>query len=170
MANRKSDLDVVSKWVQADGPTNVRAIFSDLGVDYVEEPTPSNESGYIEVKEGAFRVVVNSLEGAQRRLFTAAHELGHYLMHRDLLVKYGRLDRETRHSDRLFENRAMNEDAPFSPAHEVQANRMAAQILMPASKVKRLHAGGTTASDDLAREFGVSTAAMDIRKKTLGLD
>lgn len=166
MTNVKSDLDIVTKWVQQDGPTNVRAILSDLGVDYSEEPTPSDESGFIEVQDGHFRVVVNSREGRQRRRFTAAHELAHYLMHRDLLRQNGRLNR---HSDRLFDNRIMNDEAPFSAVHERQANRMAAQILMPAAKLIRLRDHGITDVDRLSDEFGVSKAAMGIRLKTLRL-
>lgn len=167
----ESELDIVRRHMGKE-PVSVAAIFSDLGVDYEERSILSGESGWIECKDGQFLVVVNKDEGEQRRRFTAAHELAHYLMHRDLLCEEGRLNR---HTDRLFGVSAdLNKEAPFRRKHEIQANKLAAQIIMPASRI-------TEAWEDIssepaffrvskiAEQFGVSKAAMDIRLKTLSL-
>lgn len=166
----ENELEVVRRHMGVQ-PVNVAAIFSDLGVAYEERPILSGESGWIECIDGEFKVVVNSTEGEQRRRFTAAHELGHYLMHRDLLCVAGRANR---HTDRLFgANKEANRETPFRKKHEVQANKIAAQIVMPASKIKDawevLDLDPTLKAEAIAKQFGVSSAAMEIRLKTLGL-
>lgn len=158
-----SELDIVFEYMQTP-PVNLAAIFADLGIEYVEQPILSGESGWIERDGDKYRVVVNSNEGEQRRRFTAAHELAHYLMHRDLLAK-GRLNR---HTDRLFGNGAEhNREQPFSKKHEVQANKLAAQLVMPAGKIRQMIEDGASI-DQLVQTFGVSKAAMKVRLDSLG--
>lgn len=143
-------------------PVNIQAIFNALGVEYRTEPMAPGESGRIEKVKDHYRVTVNSNEGAMRQRFTAAHELAHFVLHRDLL--------ETRHLDRLFDpSPDSNPSAPFTPQHEVQANRMAASILMPKSRVL-VQFKETTDVKELAKKFLVSPAAMKIRLKSLGLE
>lgn len=167
----ENELEIVKDHMR-DQPVNVAAIFADLGVDYVEDSILSGESGWIECQDGKFKVVVNADEGPQRRRFTAAHELAHYLMHRDLLCRAGKLNR---HTDRLFGNAAAhNREAPFQHRHEVQANKLAAQIIMPASSIAEAWDGVAGKPElfrvsALAQKFDVSKAAMSIRLKTLGL-
>lgn len=166
----ESELGIVRRHMKV-APVNIAAICSDLGVGYDEHPILSGESGWIECKDGKFFVVVNSSESTQRRQFTAAHELGHYLMHRDLLYKAGLT---TRHTDRLFgEDKATNTESPFKKTHEVQANEIAVQIIMPASQIREAWRalGGEVHSKtaEIAKQFGVSNSAMEIRLKTLHL-
>lgn len=171
MAMLESELDIVRRHMNAE-PVNVAAIFSDLGVAYNERKILTGESGWIECNDGDFRVVVNSQESEQRRRFTAAHELGHYLLHRDLLYVAGKANR---HTDRLFgAAKQNNRETPFNHAHEVQANKIAAQVVMPASRIKEAWKAMTGAAhfktEQIAKQFGVSNAAMRIRLKTLGFD
>ncbi len=73
-----------------------------------------------------------------------------------------------RHTDRLFDDADDDGGSLFDDHHEVQANRLAAQIVMPALLVRRRHIDGLTTAQ-MANEFRVSKAAMEIRLKTLGL-
>ena len=57
----------------------------------------------------------------------------------------------------------------LSDAVEVEANRLAADILMPRHLVRRALSEGVRAVPDLARNFGVSQRAMEIRLEVLGL-
>ena len=123
------------------------------------------ESGWIERDGDAFKVVVNSNEGAARRRFTAAHELAHYLLHRDLLDHGGRANR---HTDVLFGGEQPAGTSRIRRGHEIQANRLAAQILMPAGRVKERFLAGTSI-ESLAQELQVSKAALEIRLKNLGM-
>ncbi|HEY0522277.1 MAG TPA: ImmA/IrrE family metallo-endopeptidase, partial [Stellaceae bacterium] len=81
--------------------------------------------------------------------FTLAHEIAHFILHRDL-IEDGVSD------DTMYRSKEL------SGYHEVQANRMAADILMPVMLVKRA-AELQSNPDLLARVFRVSPAAMKIR-------
>lgn len=160
-----SELRIVGRY-STSAPVNLRAIFADLCVSYHEQPIMTGESGWIERDGNNYRVVVNANEGEQRKRFTAAHELAHYLLHRDLMDHGSRMNR---HTDRLFDKAGLKQDSLFKPHHEVQANRLAAQIIMPADLVRAKHEEGLSV-EALSSEFGVSKAAMEIRLETLGLD
>ena len=110
-------------------PVNVEQVIEDLSIQYFNEPMDEGQSGAIELKDGKYTIRVNSLEPHQRQRFTAAHELAHYLLHREMLVKQGRL---ARHADSLYDEHAQkNVAVPFNPHHEVEANKLAAEIIMP---------------------------------------
>jgi Zn-dependent peptidase ImmA (M78 family) len=142
-------------------PVNLPRIIRALGIRYDERFMPADESGRIERDDDGYMIVVNATEGEQRRRFTAAHELAHYLLHRDLLHREG-------HLDRLFGPPGTNPSSPFTPRHEVQANRLAADLLMPADAVRAYEEMGLEVGE-MARRFGVSPAAMRIRLQSLGL-
>lgn len=161
----KSEMSVVSRFM-AKEPVDLKAIFAELGVEYDEEWMDDGASGSITRNGDKFSVAVNALESETRKRFTAAHELAHYLMHRDLMHANG--GRMNRHTDKLYGGPEENPASPFTRQHEIQANRIAAQIVMPAplirAKFKECQDAG-----QLAAAFGVSKAAMEIRLRTLGL-
>jgi Zn-dependent peptidase ImmA (M78 family) len=151
----------------SSSPVDVEGIIRKLGITYRNEPMANGESGFIEHENGDFTITVDSTEGRQRQRFTAAHELAHYLLHREKLVQVGGL---SRHSDSLYDGFADgNPPQPFSPSHEVEANRLAAQILMPKEAVTSAYNSRFDNVDEVAMKFGVSMQAMSIRLKTLGL-
>ena len=135
-------------------PVPIDAIIRDIGLPLSYEPMEDNISGYIERQNGSYRIVVNSNHAPTRRRFTAAHELGHYIYHRDLL------------GEGVGDNRAYRTegtDRPnvnIRPIHERQANSFAANVLMPRHRLNAV-AGESTAA--LAARFGVSQATMKIR-------
>lgn len=135
-------------------PVPIDAIIRDIGLPLSYEAMDDNISGYIERQNGSYRIVVNSNHAPTRQRFTAAHELGHYVYHRDLL------------GEGVGDNRAYRTDGTdrpnvnIRPIHERQANSFAANVLMPRHRLSAV-AGETTAA--LAARFGVSPAAMSIR-------
>lgn len=161
----KSELSIVSHRM-ASAPVDLKAIFSDLGIEYQELWMEDGESGSITRNGDNFTVAVNGLESANRQRFTAAHELAHYLLHRDLMHANG--SKMNRHTDKLYGAPEDNPASPFTRQHEIQANRLAAQIVMPAKLVRENFAVQQDAGV-LAADFGVSKAAMEIRLRTLGL-
>jgi Zn-dependent peptidase ImmA (M78 family) len=159
-------LDTVARFSK-QGPVDVRAIISALGIEYDEKTLPSGASGQITYQDGSFQIVVNAADVEARKRFTAAHELAHFMLHRDLLEKRGKLNR---HTDILFGDNAQNNPpAPFSPSHEVQANRYAAELLMPAARVRASWNKAEDNVEQLAKKLGVSLKAMKVRLKNLGL-
>lgn len=135
-------------------PVPIDAIIRDIGLPLCYEPMADNISGYIERQDGSYRIVVNSNHAPTRRRFTAAHELGHYIYHRDLL------------GEGVGDNRAYRTDGTDRPnpnihaVHERQANSFAANVLMPRHRLSDV-AGQSTAA--LAQQFKVSPEAMRIR-------
>ncbi len=160
---KDSEMRIVARHLQK-APVDIEAICDDLGIDY-EEVWMDDASGSISRAGDKFVVHVNALESKNRRRFTAAHELAHYLLHRDLL---GDGERMNRHIDNLYGAGEQTGDVIFNRAHEVQANRIAAQIVMPKKLLEKEFALNKD-SLQLAKKFGVSKAAMDIRLQTLGL-
>lgn len=129
----------------------------------------------------------------ERRRFSAAHELGHYLLHFLPL-----LQRELQRGQHLFlsegfsftESLDVDEALPGAaglcaqdirgtaldalqaglPRLEAEANRFAAELLMPESVCRALweRPRGLRTSRRLAQELLVSPAAMRVRLNTLG--
>ena len=157
-------IDILRRYTAQPGPVDTVGLIRALGIDYAEEPMPAGDSGRIVCDaEGRCRIIVNMAERPQRKRFTAAHELAHFLLHRDLLDARG-------HLDRLFDEAAMrNPDSPLSHKHEVQANRFAADLLMPAAEIRADYDPRTDNVAELAKRFDVSKKAMTIRLKSLGL-
>ena len=160
------ELEIVQRYM-GQPPVNVAQIIRDLGIRFQNRPMEHGKSGYIEHEDGQFTITVNSSEGAQRQRFTAAHELAYYLLHREMLIQCRGL---ARHDDSLFDGFAPDNPAqPFRPTHEVQANKLAAQIIMPKQTVAEKYIPESDNLEHVSELFGVSQAAMAIRLKTLGL-
>lgn len=165
MTEIRSESEIIDAFTSKVGG-NVFELIEELGIELVLDPDLGGKSGQIEFDGDKYVISVNAFENPKRQKFTAAHEVAHYVLHRDLLSKRGTLNR---HTDTLFGDPADNAVAPFSPSHEVQANKFAARLLMPAKLVRTLYKGEDDNVGDLAKKFGVSNAAMRIRLANLGL-
>lgn len=123
---------------------------------------PDSLSGLVfETDGGAAVVGVNEDHHPKRRRFSAAHELGHYLLkHHE---QDGVAVTRGPHID-TDEGLATNYDWRA----ERSANEFAAALLMPRSMVTRI-AEQTTAPRELAHIFEVSELAMGYRLLDLGI-
>lgn len=141
-----------------DIPVPVFQILKELGLGPDLQWLDDNVSGWIERRpDGTYGVTINALHAPVRQRFTAAHELGHYIYHRDLL---GAGVGDTR-AYRAEGTRLPN--AAIRPIHERQANSFAANLLMPQHSISALKAQGVTRVEDLAARLDVSKDAMRIR-------
>lgn len=166
MTARASDTDILSEYTSEAG-TDVFGLIRELGIDLVYETSLGEMSGEIAYDGNHYVISINASEAPSRQRFTAAHELAHYFLHRDLLRQNGKLNR---HTDILFsEDDSKNPTEPFSPRHEVEANKYAARILMPAKLVKEHYDPIQDNVGELAGLFKVSRQAMEIRLANLGL-
>ncbi len=117
------------------------------GIYYAEMSV--NMSGCIRKNEnGKYDIFLRKADSDTRHRFTAAHELAHFLLHRDAIGD------------------GINDDALYrsslSTSQEVEANKLAADILMPFDKIYALLDSGTRMRD-LPGVFNVSVAAMCYR-------
>lgn len=140
-------------------PVDMEGIIAELGLKLALDPAlPSSIAGKLirdPTARAGFRIVVNASDNPRRRRFTMAHEIAHYLLHRDLL-------NEDVVDDALYRSSALSDE------YERQADRFAAQILLPAEMVKSAYKSLKDLGR-LAMLFDVSDAALRIRLKELGL-
>lgn len=152
----RAEREIVDPFL-SDAPVRLSALASALGLRVISAQLPSGISGEIrpDPETGAgFSIRVNKNDPARRQRFTVAHEIGHYLLHRNEIGD-GITD------DVLYRS-------SLSDAREAQANRIAADLLMPDRLVafwkdKAAALGEEDSVSFLADKFNVSTAAMKIR-------
>ncbi|RXF67112.1 ImmA/IrrE family metallo-endopeptidase [Hansschlegelia zhihuaiae] len=151
MDHSESPLAVVARH-QASLPVNLDAIARDLGIPVQFRPLGEGVAGLI-MRTGAppsnFQILINSTEHPNRQRFTLAHELAHFILHRDLI------------DSNITDDTMYRSD--MSNYIEVQANKMAADILMPWRLVRKYNEKYNGNVEDLSRLFAVSKAAMQIR-------
>jgi Zn-dependent peptidase ImmA (M78 family) len=153
-----------------EAPVPVERLARSVGALISYQPFDAEDiSGLLYRSTDAAPVIgVNSNNSKNRQRFTIAHELGHLLLHEghDLIL------------ERLV--RVNFRDATTSTAtneEESEANRFAAELLMPKDLLERalqvLLAGRPLSDLDfvrrLARRFEVSQQAMEFRLANLGM-
>ena len=151
---RELPVETVERFL-AHAPVNLEAMAQALGlrVDRIWFDDPE-VAGKIERAGPGYCVSLNALDGPRRQRFTLAHEIAHYVLHRDLIGD-GVTDLG------LYRSR-------LGGAVERQANRYAANILMPAALVREAWRQYGTPGQ-VAIRFEVSDDAARIRLAELGL-
>ncbi|MCV3737714.1 ImmA/IrrE family metallo-endopeptidase [Rhizobium sp. TRM96647] len=139
---------------QKDIPVRIGDLAKSFGIDVKLSTLDVGISGMIHPDNGRYKIVINKHEPEYRRRFTLAHELSHFILHRDL-IGLGIKDNVLYRSQ-------------LSDALEAEANRLASDILMPIDKVKEvkgelLVSKLADAVSLLAHRFKVSEEAMRIR-------
>ena len=155
----RSPMEVVAAFLDR-APVRLLDMAAALGLSVnMAAQLPSGISGQIvrvRRSEGAgYHIDVACQDSAPRQRFTLAHEIAHFLLHREFLDG-GLTD------DRMYRSR-------LGTVMERQANRLAAQLLMPGHLVRVAWDAGATDAAALARAFDVSAQAMEIRLRELGL-
>lgn len=149
-------------------PVDVKALAQLKGAIVVEEPLDQGDfSGFLYTKNGSPPIIgVNSGHAPTRKRFTIAHELGHLLLHPKVGI----------HMDEAVIQRRDAMTSEGTNSEEIEANRFAAELLMPQhflridlAKVEKFHADDEEVIADLARRYGVSGQAMAIRLNSLGI-
>jgi Zn-dependent peptidase ImmA (M78 family) len=108
--------------------------------------------------DGGYLITVNAIDSLTRQRFTTAHELGHYMLHRDRIGD-GIAD------DRAYRSTSSSKyrNTRIGPRQETQANTFAANVLMPFDLIERLKREGYSTPGELAKRLAVSEQAMSIR-------
>jgi Zn-dependent peptidase ImmA (M78 family) len=142
---------------------DVDRIANELGLGPVPDATFNQDiSGCIRLKPGGqWEIAYNPAHSEVRRRFTIAHEIGHFIYHRDRLEK-GAGTSDTlayRIDSRIYPNRHIGW------LQEYQANNFASNLLIPAHELELARAQGMD-EEALAKRFRVSKAAIRIRLGT----
>lgn len=153
---RETERAVLEKHL-TEMPVKLGAIAKELGIDVKLSSLPLNISGQIAKTPDGYEIKINRHESRQRQRFTLAHELAHFLLHRDIIDRLG---------GTLTDNVLYRSGA--SESIEFEANRLASQIVMPEPALQAAYSQyGKNITESmvelLAEQFGVSKAAMEIR-------
>ena len=139
-------------------PVKLGELARELGVQIKVSTLQTGISGQIKNDDGQYIVRVNRYEARERQRFTIAHELAHYFLHRDII---------DRSENGISDNVLYRSGEP--ERIEYEANRLAADIVMPMDLVEQQleeEFGGVVTEatiENLAASFQVSKAAMEIR-------
>ena len=151
--NSGSSMEIVSRY-KSRVPVPVLDIAHEMGIKvYKSKGWPDYISGLIRMDperggSSGYALYTNAKHPKTRRRFTIAHELGHYVLHRDEIGE-GITD------DALYRSRL---GGPL----ERQANRFAANLLMPRDLIVEAINQGVDSVEKLAEKFEVSRSAMSI--------
>lgn len=135
-------------------PVNLESLIRELGIELDKKADlPADIAGQIELlPDGRYKISVNKADHYFRQRFTMAHELGHFVFHKDLI------------GSGITDNRLYRSTNPkITEKHEVEANRFAASLLMPYRHVLRDYEEMERDIEKLATKWKVSPKAMKIR-------
>lgn len=146
-------LAIIKKY-QREVPVKLGAIAGELGLSVKVSTLSSGVSGEIKKVKSGYEVRVNKHEIKERQRFTLAHEISHYLLHEDLI------------GDGISDTILYR--SSLSDTLEAQANRLAADILMPvdivaAKLVEYSSESEVQRYEKIAKDLCVSTSALKIR-------
>lgn len=153
-------------------PVPVERIASKLKLAIMPYDFGQSVSGALFIQEEGVSIGVNPSESGVRRRFTIAHEIGHYLLHRNkesLFVDKKGMGMKIHYRD--------EESSTGENKQEREANAFAAALLMPKvliqKKITQLYEQDADQSPDdiiykLSKSFEVSNVAMSYRLTNLG--
>ncbi|MDZ8089962.1 MAG: ImmA/IrrE family metallo-endopeptidase [Nostoc sp. DedQUE12b] len=163
----KNATDLLESLKSMDLPVRVDAIAYRLGLMVEFVPLGEEVSGLLVIENGKGTIGINEAHIPVRQRFTLAHEIGHYILHKEqseLFIdkKYTAIFRDSRSSSGELRR-------------EIQANQFAAALLMPRKLVENeIKARGLDLGDDcmlrkLAEDFEVSIQAMAYRLSNMNI-
>ena len=150
---------ILKKYKISSPPVPVEFIAESLGATVRYSSFEGELAGMLVRRDGQAVIGVNSFHHTNRQRFTIAHEIGHLRLHKGDV-----------HIDRSF--RVNNRNAVSSQAidpEEIEANRFAAELLMPFDLIMReLRDNSIDVEDEnqiklLADKYEVSVQAMTLR-------
>lgn len=147
-------------------PVDVYSIAEAHNIIVRPETLEEAVSGLLVIQDDHVVIGVNEGHHPNRQRFTIAHELGHFLLHRDSATVF--IDA----SPLFFRD---ERSAKGTDEEEIEANEFAAELLMPAPVLRQLVNGQAVDPFDeralqrLAAKFGVSPLALTIRLTRLNL-
>lgn len=139
-------------------PVPVLSLPSLLGLKFHSAFLGSDVSGMVEKHGNGFLLTVNALDPYTRQRFTVAHELGHYMLHRHLIG-------DGVDDDRAYRSTQVGKyhNTQIGPKEETEANKFAANLLMPRDAITRERQRLNEDVATMAQLFEVSEHAMSIR-------
>ena len=114
-------------------------------------------------EDNFYKIYFNEKDAGTRKRFSIAHEIAHFLLHKDKIKTFGVVGRQN--------------DKSLTPKEEKEADALAGELLMPEVCVKEYMKQHNFTTDDklsiktikdFAKEFEVSLIAGALRLRELG--
>jgi len=142
-------------------PVDVVKIAKLNSIKVYEGNLDKNVSGAIRYnkEKDYFEILVNKNDTRQRKRFTIAHEIGHFFLHKEILMS------DEIHIDIMY--RMPNEDEE-QKRREKDVDYFAGALLMNKTLLTKMYNENNTITE-LAEIFDVSVSAMTVRLDILGL-
>jgi len=159
------ELIITYNYTKVTLPVEIRQIMADKNIIVKDVDLPDNISGVLDTRGDHPIVLVQKDHGKERKRFTLAHELGHFILNSS--PRGVHLDRYT-----FFRS---NLSSIGTDIEEKKANRFAAELLMPSDILwevlsEDMHdlidaeeEESLEALKELAKKFEVSVAALTIK-------
>ncbi len=143
----------ISNCIENSTQVNVKKLAIDLGVQEVkEENIPGEASGYLQNSNGKYTIGVEQNDAETRKHFTIAHELAHFLLHKDHISE----------GNSVIDSRIYRSN--LTSDLEVEANRLAADLVMPMNLVRHfVKSTDKITYNQLSDKLGVSLQALKVR-------
>jgi Zn-dependent peptidase ImmA (M78 family) len=159
--------EILSKYSSELGQWEViLSVIRDQNIELREADLKDISGMLVKENNHTWTIIVNKEDSKTRKLFTIAHELGHYQLHRQTSDRFvdGHL---------VAQNGWNRDELSKYSEQELEANEFAANLIMPAAliaqtlgKIKKENIDETVLQK-LANQFNVSTLAMLTRLKNL---
>lgn len=140
-----------------EGYVKVVKLAQSLGINIILATFEDDTiAGMLKFENNEVNIYVNEKQSANRQRFTIAHELGHFILHKNLVENQ---------KGSIFYRKDFDN---YSDALEQQANQFAASLLMPERVIKELW-DVFHSIDPIADILRVSKQALLIRMTALGV-
>lgn len=138
-------------------PLDVEKLIKEMGIsiEYVDFPDDLSGQLFKDPSTDKWVIQVNKKHHVNRQRYTIAHEIAHFCLHRHLKYRF---------EDEIFFRGGESYDT-----EEMEANDFASAILIPEEEFKTKVRSGIRKIEELAELFQVSTLALRIRAKNLGM-
>ncbi len=136
-------------------PLDIKDLARALGIKIKSEALADDISGHLRKINNQWVITVNGLQHPRRQRFTIAHEIGHFILHSN--------------DQNEFIDKILFRSNNWSTI-ELDANKFAAELLMPEDKFRNYMNHRSTAVEKLAEHFEVSSLAVRMRAKDLNIE
>ncbi|MFA5093481.1 MAG: ImmA/IrrE family metallo-endopeptidase [Candidatus Omnitrophota bacterium] len=126
-----------------------------ISVEYLNLPDDLSGELFKNPENDNWVIHVNKKHHVNRQRYTIAHEIAHFCLHRQFKYRF---------EDEIFFRGGESYDK-----EEMEANDFASSILIPEQELKTKIRSGVRKIEELAEIFEVSTLALRIRVKSLGM-
>jgi Zn-dependent peptidase ImmA (M78 family) len=153
-----------------EAPVNLEKIAKKLGIVIISKPAEDDLCGFLyrDYENNQTVIGVNKSHHPNRRRFTIAHEIGHFILHNHEGFHF-----DSENKNYLLKLRKKNSNE-LNENEEKEANRFAAELLMPKEFIEKdmvdYENSDLLYGDDLpklARKYQVSVRALTFRLANL---